>query len=97
MNKLTSFFKTIVTEKLHRVIYLCLLFGFFSVHSQENNGAPEYYFNQFNTFLTTNPASIVDSSYLEIGTFYSAFSGGFSGIRNFEAYAIFRPSRKLLL
>ena len=62
--------------------------------SQSAIDVPVVYLNQFNTFLTTNPAAIVDTSKLELGSFYNAFTGGFSKIRNFEAYCFYRPTSK---
>lgn len=63
-------------------------------YSQNGVDVPVVYLNQFNTFLTTNPSSIVDTSTLEMGAFYNAYAGAFSKIRNFEAYCFYRPSAK---
>lgn len=94
MNKLLYLFFSLAIKRL-QIVFLILLFGIKSIcFGQEAIDVPEYYFNQFNTFLSTNSASIIDTSKLELGSFYSSFSGGFSKIRNFEAYAIYRPSQR---
>ena len=59
--------------------------------SQNAVEVPEYFHNQFHTYIASNPASIFDSSKVELGSYYNSFTGAFSKIRNFEAYGIYRP------
>lgn len=62
--------------------------------SQNAVEVPEFFHNQFHTYITSNPSSIFDSSKVELGTLYNSFTGAFSKIRNFEAYGIYRPSAR---
>lgn len=82
------------TRNLRRNLSIFALFVFNSSFGQDGADIPVYYFNQFNTTITNNPSAIVDTSKIELGAFYNAFSGAFSKIRNFEAYCFYRPSTK---
>lgn len=75
-------------------VTLFTLFSYTTCYSQGGVDVPVVYFNQFNTLLTTNPSAIIDTSTIEVGSFYNAFGGAFSKIRNLEAYCFYRPSTK---
>lgn len=79
---------------LQRYLLIFTLFLSTSLFAQEGTDIPVYYFNQFNATITSNPSAIIDTSKIELGTFYSSFTGPFSKIKNFEAYCFYRPSTK---
>ena len=78
--------------KKHPLITLFLLLLSQVNFSQSSIELPEYFHNQFHTYIASNPSSIFDSSKVELGALYNSFTGAFSKIRNFEAYGIYRPS-----